>query len=218
MQQWQTVLFDLDGTLTDPGEGITNSVAHALRRMGYEVPEREALYKFIGPPLVDSFCRYYGMTPEQGVQAVACYREYFADRGLFENLVYPGIPELLAELKQQGKTVLVASSKPEFYVRKILDHFALSQYFDVIAGASMDQSKVEKSLIVAEALQRAGVQDHSTAVMVGDREFDVQGARTVGLPCIGVLFGYGSSAELTAAGALALAADVAQLRGLLLGQ
>lgn len=212
----QVVLFDLDGTLTDPGLGITNSVANALRCLGIPVPPRQELYKFIGPPLLDSFRTYYGMEEEQARRAVVHFREYFRDTGIFENTVYEGIPELLADLKAAGRTVVLATSKPEEFALRILEHFDLLRYFDTAAGATMGEARTDKAEVIAYALEKAGVTDRSAVVMVGDREHDVLGAAKNGLPCIGVLFGYGSRAELEAAGAAAIAADVAGLRDLLL--
>lgn len=212
----QVVLFDLDGTLTDPGLGITNSVATALRCLGIPAPPRQELYKFIGPPLLDSFRTYYGMEEEQARRAVVHFREYFRDTGIFENTVYEGIPELLADLKAAGRTVVLATSKPEEFALRILEHFDLLRYFDTAAGATMGEARTDKAEVIAYALEKAGVTDRSAVVMVGDREHDVLGAAKNGLPCIGVLFGYGSRAELEAAGAAAIAADVAGLRDLLL--
>lgn len=203
---YDCVLFDLDGTLTDPGEGITNSVAYALRQYGIEVPDRTALYKFIGPPLKDSFMEYYGFSAAQAEEAVAHYRDYFAPKGMLENRVYPGVPELLAAVRASGRRVLLATSKPEAFAVKILEHFGLAQYFDGTCGASMDSSRSSKAAVVAYALAQAGVTDPRRAVMVGDRLHDVEGAVANGLDCIGVLYGYGDAAELTAAGARYLAA------------
>lgn len=209
--QFETVLFDLDGTLTDPGLGITNSVMYALDRFGIHESDRTKLYTFIGPPLWDSFMRYYGMSREEADRAVDFYREYYADRGLFENAVYPGIPQMLEALKAQGKTLAVATSKPEGFSRQILDHFGLSSYFDRIAGASMDRSRSRKADVIRYALEGLPA-DLGTTVMVGDREHDVLGARELGLPCVGVLYGYGDRQELETAGALAIAATVEELK------
>ena len=137
---YDVILFDLDGTLTDPGEGITNSVAYALRKFGIEVPDRRALYKFIGPPLYESFMKYYGFDRAGGLAAVEAYREYYRDRGIWENRVYDGIPALLTELKAAGKTLVLGTSKPEEFAERILEHFALRQYFDFVAGSTMDSA------------------------------------------------------------------------------
>ena len=211
------VLFDLDGTLTDPGLGITNSVAHALAHFGITVTDRTRLYRFIGPPLMDSFMEYYGFTEEQAQTAVKVYREYFAERGWAENTVYEGIETLLAELTAAGKTLLVATSKPQVFAERILHHFGLARYFTHICGVALQAPRgYSKADVIREALAKAGVTDYSTAVMVGDRHHDIDGAKAVGLPSIGVLYGYGDRAEHEAAGADAIAESVDALRALLL--
>lgn len=199
MKKYDTVLFDLDGTLTDPGVGITKSVEYALNRYGISVEDRAILYPFIGPPLIDSFMKYYGFSKEQAVEAVEIYREYFRVTGLFENEVYPCVPELLDALKKAGKTLLVASSKPEEFVLTILKHFDLLPYFDFVGGASMDEVRSKKEDVLRYVLEQANVTDPATAIMVGDRKFDVQGAHAFGMDAIGVTYGYGSLEELTEA-------------------
>ena len=198
MKRYDTILFDLDGTLTDPGVGITKSVEYALNRYGITVNDRADLYPFIGPPLIDSFMEYYGFSKEQAVDAVEKYREYFRDKGLFENEVYPGVPKMLKELKKAGKTLLIASSKPEEFVLTILKHFDLLPYFDFVGGASMDEVRSKKEDVLRYVLQQAKV-DPSTAIMIGDRKFDVHGAHAFGMDAIGVSYGYGSLEELTEA-------------------
>lgn len=205
---YEYVLFDLDGTLTDPGIGITNSVAYALKRWNIEVQDRKTLYRFIGPPLQDSFQEYYGFSAEDAIRAVDVYREYFREKGLFENEVYPGVEEMLKSLKAQGKTLIVATSKPEVFAIRILKHFQLDGYFTVIAGATMDSSRSRKGDVIAYALKEAGVTDLSKAVMVGDREHDIIGAKQNGLDSIGVLFGYGDREEMEKAGATYIAPTV----------
>lgn len=214
---YRTILFDLDGTLTDPGQGITNSVAYALRGLGLPVPPRAELYRYIGPPLLQSFADQAGLDPAQARRALALYREYYAPTGILENEVYPGIPRLLAGLRAAGRQVVLATSKPEPYARQILAHFGLAGYFDQVAGATMDETRTDKAEVIAYALSLAGVARREEAVMVGDRDYDVAGAHRQGLGCIGVLFGYGSAEELRAAGADALAEDVPALERLLLG-
>lgn len=201
MKMYQTILFDLDGTLTDPGLGITNSVMYALKKWGIEVTDRSSLYRFIGPPLQDSFMQYYGFSREDAEKSVGYYREYFREKGLYENEVYPGAEEMLAALKASGKKLAVATSKPEEFAVRILKHFHLDGYFDVIAGATMDSSRSKKADVIAWCLEKLGVNDLSNVVMVGDREHDIIGAKTVGIDSIGVLVGYGSREELEAAGA-----------------
>ena len=211
------VLFDLDGTLTDPGLGITNSVAHALAHFGIAVTDRTQLYRFIGPPLMDSFMEYYGFTEEQAVEAVKVYREYFADRGWAENTVYEGMETLLAELTAAGKTLLVATSKPQIFAERILHHFGLARYFTHICGVALQAPRgYSKADVIREALDRAGVTDLNSAIMVGDRHHDIDGAKAVGLSSVGVLYGYGDRAEHEAAGADAIAESVDALRALLL--
>ena len=205
---YEYVLFDLDGTLTDPGLGITNSVAYALKRWNIEVQDRKALYRFIGPPLQDSFQEYYGFSAEDAMRAVDVYREYFREKGLFENEVYPGVEEMLKALKAQGKTLIVATSKPEVFAIRILKHFQLDGYFTVIAGATMDSSRSRKGDVIAYALKEAGVTDLSKAVMIGDRKHDIIGAKQNGLDSIGVLFGYGDREEMEKAGATYIAPTV----------
>ncbi len=210
---YQYVLFDLDGTLTDPGEGITNSVRYALGKWNIEVAERSELYKFIGPPLVESFKKYYGFSDEQSAEAVKYYREYFTSEGIFQNKVYDGIGDMLAMLKSRGKTVILATSKPEKFAVDILKHFNLFEYFDFISGATMDGKLCKKGDIIDRALAHFKITDKSLAVMVGDREQDVLGAKQVGIACVGVLFGYGDYEELTQSGADYIAANVRDIIG-----
>ena len=194
-------LFDLDGTLTDPGIGITNSVMHALEKFGIHVSDREVLYPFIGPPLTDSFRKYYGFTEDQALEAVEYYREYFRADGIFENKVYAGIPEMLAELKKRGATVALATSKPYEFSVQILEHFDLRQYFDFIGAATMDGRVSRKSDVIKNLIGGLGDIDTEEVLMIGDRDQDVEGAKANDLRCLGVLWGYGSREELLGAGA-----------------
>lgn len=197
---YDVILFDLDGTLTNPGVGITNSVAYALEHYGIKVEDRKSLYTFIGPPLSDSFMKYYGFTEEKSMEAIMVYREYFRDKGIFENEVYEGIPELLKKIKASGKATVLATSKPEEFAIRILEHFNLIQYFDVVAGASMDEKRNKKGDVIKYALEKSGLSSEK-AVMIGDREHDIIGARENDIPSIGVLYGYGSEEELINSGA-----------------
>lgn len=201
MKDYQYVLFDLDGTLTDPKEGITKSVAYALRHFEIEVEDLDSLCKFIGPPLKDSFMKYYGMNEENAEIAVEKYREYFAPCGLFQNKVYEGVENLLKTLRESGKTMILATSKPTVYARQILEHFHLDVYFSDLAGSELDGRRVKKGDVIAYALEMAGIKDTSTAVMVGDREHDIIGAKENGLDSIGVLYGYGCLEEFEKNGA-----------------
>ena len=199
-------LFDLDGTLTDPAIGITNSVMHALEKYNIRVKDRSELYPFIGPPLTDSFRKYFGFTEEQANQAVVYYREYFRDTGIFENKVYDGIPELLAELKKRGCKVALATSKPYEFAVRILKHFQLYDYFDFFGAATMDGRITKKADVIAELFRELDNADKSEMLMIGDRDQDIAGAKANGLRSAGVLWGYGSEEELTGAGADYLAA------------
>ena len=210
MERIKNVLFDLDGTLTDPAEGITNALMHAQRRLGMAVSPREALYVFIGPPLIETFMSEWGLTRVESEQALVYYREHFSTKGLFENVPYEGIGQALAELKRAGFRLFVATSKPEPLSLRILEHFDLLPYFEAVAGSTMDEQRTKKGEVIAYALQTFHL-DPAETVMVGDRKHDVIGARENGLPCLGVLYGYGSREELTEAGAAALAADVGEL-------
>ena len=194
-------LFDLDGTLTDPGVGITNSVMHALRKFGISVPDRSELYSFIGPPLGESFRKQYGFSEEQSRQAVDYYMEYFRAGGIFENTVYDGIPELLQALKRKGVTVALATSKPYEFAVQILQHFDLYQYFDYFGAADMDGTVSKKADVIARLLKQFGHVDPASILMIGDRAQDIAGAKANGLPSAGVLWGYGSREELQSAGA-----------------
>ena len=215
---WETILFDLDGTLTDPAEGITKAVEVALNHYGITVEDRSTLNKFIGPPLDESFPEFYGFDDEQVREATAVFRAYFSRQGWAENIPYPGIDKLLADLKAAGKKLIVATSKPEEFAVRIMEHFDLARYMDVIAGAPMDnQEGAKKASVIRDALRRCGVEDLSTAVMVGDRRHDVAGGHQVGLKVIGVLYGYGDRPEHEAAGADYVVEDVPALRALLLG-
>lgn len=194
------IFFDLDGTLTDPGEGITNSVAYALERFGIGNKDRSELYPYIGPPLIDSFEKFAGLSREDAVKALGIYREYFTEKGMFENKVYEGAEGALTALRSKGLTLVLATSKPEPYAKRILDHFSLSSYFDLVVGASMDEKLSKKEEVIALALEKCRV-SREKVLMVGDRDVDVLGAAANGISALGVLYGYGSKEELTQAGA-----------------
>lgn len=208
---YEAILFDLDGTLTDPAEGITNSVAHALAKRGITVEDKRTLNSFIGPPLTESFEKYYGMVHEEAIAAVEDYREYFKPKGIFENEVYEGIPEMLAELKEAGKRLIVATSKPEVFAKRILEHFSLDCFFDYIAGATLDGSRIKKSDVIKYALDMCGITDTDKCIMIGDRLHDVEGAKQCGMRSIGVLWGYGSRGELEESGADFIAKNVGDI-------
>ena len=214
MKNYDVVLFDLDGTVTDPGLGITNSAMYALKKYGIE-EKRENLFKFIGPPLHESFEKYYGFTREKAWEAVEVYREYFAPKGLYENEVYEGMEPLLKNLKRAGKKVLLATSKPEIFAVKILEHFGLAKYFDFIGGALLDRSRLNKADVIEYVFKTTGLPKEN-AIMVGDREHDIIGANAHKIDSVGVLYGYGSKEELTLSGATYIADNTAALSKILL--
>jgi phosphoglycolate phosphatase len=211
------LLFDLDGTLTDPFEGITRSVEYALNAFGIEVEDRRTLAPFIGPPLVESLTERYGFTMEDAVAAVAKYREYFAVKGLYENELFEGIPELLNDCRKAGYKISMATSKPTHYAKIIAEHFDIARYFDAIHGSSLDGSRITKSSVVAEAVREEGL-NPERALMIGDRRHDVEGAREHGIKTVGVLYGYGSREEHTAAGAAYIVKNLDELRELLIAE
>jgi len=214
--RWRAVLFDLDGTLTDPKLGITRSIQYALRKRGIVPPEADDLEAFIGPPLEQSFRERLGLDASAARRAVEDYREYFSQQGLYENEVYDGIPALLRELRDSGRRVVLATSKPLVYAERILEHFDLAKHFDLVVGSDLDGTRVEKSEIVATALAGVAGVLPERVVMVGDRMHDVQGARANGIDAIAVTYGYGTREELSAASPTSLAETVLELRVLLL--
>ncbi len=195
------VLFDLDGTLTDSREGIVNSIVYMLGYYQIAIKDRGELQPWLGPPLKESLMKYCGFTEKKALEGVAVYREYFDRQGIFENKVYPDMEEMLQRLRERGYQLLVATSKPETAAVRVLEHFKLAEYFTYIGGATLDDSRVRKGDVIRYVLESCGVEENAQAVMVGDREHDVQGAKENGLAVIGVLYGYGSQEELTKAGA-----------------
>ena len=208
----KAILFDLDGTLTDSAEGIINCAALALEHFGLPVPDREAMRVIVGPPLRASLMGY-GVKPEDVDEAMTVFRARYLTVGKFENRPYDGIREMLAALKAQGHRLYVATSKPEAQAVEILEHFDLRQYFDIVAGASLDESRATKADVIAYLKAQAGPMTQS--VMVGDTTFDITGAAAHGIPGIGVSWGYGSAEDMAAAGAIAIAHSPAELFDLL---
>ncbi len=209
------ILFDLDGTLTDPFMGITQSVQYALKHFDIDVKDLHQLSRFIGPPLKNSFQEYYDLTEEQSEEAIKKYRERFSDIGIFENEIYEGIKDLLEQLLEEGKTILMATSKPEAYARRIADFFDLTQYFTQICGSEFDGRRQDKSEVIEFLLQTQRINDKSEAIMVGDRKHDVIGAIKTEIESIGVAYGYGGNQELIESGATYVVGSVPQLRELL---
>ena len=205
------ILFDLDGTLTDPKAGITRSVQYALRKCGVEVEDADTLCPFIGPPLRESFKRFYGFDDIGAEDAVAKYREYFSDKGIYENAIYDGAEELLKKLKTVGKIIILATSKPTVYAEKILRHFNIHEYFTFVSGSELDGRRSIKSEVIRYALEQNNISDLSKVTMVGDREHDIIGAKEVGVASIGVLYGYGNYEELSKAKADSIVQNISEL-------
>ena len=204
----KTVLFDLDGTLTDSGEGIINSALPALEHFGLPIPSREEMRVFVGPPLHETFQRF-GVPADKTEEAIRVYRSRYIPTGMFENTPYPGIKELLETLKKENYTLYVATSKPEEMSVTILERFGLAPYFDRICGASIDSSRSTKDAVIAYLLAQRGAKEDM--VMVGDTKYDVLGAKAHGIPAIGVSWGYGSADEMEEAGAIGIADTMEQL-------
>lgn len=197
---YKAILFDLDGTLTESGEGITKSVQYALEKLGRPEEDLEKLKVFVGPPLMEQFMKYAGFDQETARRAVEYYRGRYSDVGIYENRLYPGVENMLRTLKGKGYRLAVASSKPEYFVKQILEYFHLTDCFEEIVGSEMNGSRTSKSEVIEETLSRLGMSgNRREAVMVGDREHDVIGAKTCGLDCVAVSYGYGSMDELNAA-------------------
>ena len=207
--RFDTIFFDLDGTITDSAPGILNSVEYALKKYGRLDYKREELNPFIGPPLIESFEKFIPCSHEDAVKCLGFYRERFADIGIFENAVYPGVVGMLEELKEKGMKIVLATAKPELFARKILTHFKIDGYFDFIHGATMDEQRNTKIAVIDWALGHSG--EVGNVIMVGDRENDISGAKANNLPSIGVLWGYGDIAELQAAGADYIVNDIKSL-------
>ena len=211
---YKAILFDLDGTLTDSGEGIINCAAMTLERFGLPVPSREEMRVFVGPPLTQTFAKF-GVPEEKVDEAVAIYRERYVPIGAYENSPYPGIRELLETLQAEGFRLYVATSKPEGMSVKILEHFDLKKYFNRICGAATDRSRNTKEAVISYLLEETGEKDN--LIMVGDTVYDVLGAKELGIPCIGVSWGYGEVQDMIDAGAVAIADSMDNLLSMLRG-
>ncbi|MGP1906883.1 HAD family hydrolase [Metabacillus sp. JX24] len=210
------LLFDLDGTLSDPGEGITKSVQYALLKMGIDETDLKKLEGFVGPPLQVSFAEHYSFSEQEVERAVSYYRERFKEKGMFENKVYDGIPELLSGLKQVGCKLAVATSKPSVFAEEILRFFQIDQFFDLVAGSSLDGTGASKTEIIHSVMNHFPGVKKEDMVMIGDRKHDIIGAVNTGIRSIGVTYGYGSKEELEEAQAGVIVSSVQELRGLLL--
>jgi len=208
----KAILFDLDGTLTDSGEGIINCAVMTLEHYGLPVPSREEMRVFVGPPLHDTFVKF-GVPEDKTDEAIAIYRSRYVPIGAYENTPYPGIRELLTQLQKDGYRLYVATSKPEGMSIKILEHFDLAKYFTKICGAATDRSRNTKEAVIAYLMEATGEKENM--IMVGDTIYDVLGAKALGIPCIGVAWGYGEVADMERSGAVSIAHSVQELLSLL---
>jgi len=204
MNNFKYILFDLDGTITDSGEGITKAVQYALKHFGIDVEDINELKKFVGPPLRDSYMRFYNLDEEKATEGIKVFREYYVEKGMFENLLYSGIVDVLKTLKKNNKELIIATSKPEVHAKKILEHFGIDKYFTIIAGADFEETRVKKGDVIRYALNNlqkllnnGESLDLSKVIMIGDREHDIIGAKENDIKSIGVLYGYGDVIELT---------------------
>ncbi|WP_152655582.1 HAD family hydrolase [Oceanobacillus sp. CFH 90083] len=196
MSKYKIILFDLDGTLSDPKEGITKSVQYALDKMGIEEPDLDKLECFIGPPLQDSFTEYYHFNEEKTQKAIQLYRERFKEKGMFENTLYPDTSGVLQFLKEQGFVLAVATSKPTVFAEQILEYFQISEYFDIIAGSNLDGTRSAKAEIIQYIIDNYSEYGLEEFIMIGDRKHDLIGANKTGIDSIGITYGYGSLEEL----------------------
>ena len=192
---FEYILFDLDGTVADSAEGVINSVYYALTHMGIDVPDKSKLIKFLGPPLTSSFKEFYGFNNEKIDRGIRLYREYYTDKGINEAHIYDGIAQLLKKLKDCGRKVILATSKPEIYAEKIIENFGAAEYFDLIAGSTLGQERNSKADVLRYAIEKTGISDLSKVIMIGDRKHDVLGANEVGIKCAYILYGYGNREE-----------------------
>jgi len=205
------IFIDLDGTIINSKIGITRAIEYTLGQWNIIVEDLESLTKFIGPPIKDTFIEDYNFSEEEASVATELYRKYFEENGFCEDEVYEGIEELLLRLKQANKKMIVATSKRETTARRIIEYFKLSKYFDDICGADLGEGRSKKEEVIRYAIEKNGIMDYSKVVMVGDRKYDIEGAKAVGIPSIGVLYGFGSREELIEAGANQIAVTVEDL-------
>ncbi len=211
MKQYEIIAFDLDGTLTNPERGLVSGFQYALEKIGVDYGDKNSLKQFIGPPLYEEWQRVYGISPEASARALSLFREYFSVYGWWDNELYTGIPQMLEKLKLRGKTIILATSKPEIFAKKILRLFEIDKYFDFIGGATTDKTRDKKHQVLAYALDAIGSPEKSKCILVGDRKYDAEGAAAVGIDSLGVLYGHGSRAEIENAGFTQIVETVSEI-------
>ena len=216
MKKYDIIAFDLDGTLSDPSHGLVASFIYAFKKMGVDYGAPESLKRFIGPPIYEAWQEEFGFTPEESSRALLIFREYYQVYGWWDNEIYDGVPEMLQKLKSAGKTIILATSKPEIFAKKILNRANLTQYFDFVGGAATDKTRDKKHEVLEYSLASVGVTDKSRAILVGDRIYDAEGARACGIDSLGVLYGHGSEEEIRAAGFTLTAKTVSDINKILI--
>ncbi len=208
MKKYDVIAFDLDGTLTNPERGLIASFEYAFKKMGIDYGERSALKRFIGPPIYEEWQREFGFTPEEASEALLIFREFFSVYGWWDNELYPGVPEMLSEIKKMGKKIILATSKPEIFAKKIVRLFDIEKYFDFVGGAATDKTRDKKHEVLKYSLDSIGVTDYTSVILVGDRVYDAEGARALGIDSMGVLYGHGSYEEINSSGFTLIAKNV----------
>ncbi len=216
MKHYEYIFFDMDGTVSESAPGIIDSIIYALNLLGIEETDREKLKDFVGPPLLESFPKYYGIEGEQLMETVRNFQVYFREKGIWGNEMYPDIPQVLKSLKENGRRIVLATSKPELFAKEIIDRYKIGEYFDFVAGSVMDETRTLKHEVIEYAIENMGISDRSSILMVGDRRFDVEGADKCGIDCMGVLYGYGTREELESAGAAYIAETVLDIARIIL--
>jgi len=216
LKKYDIIAFDLDGTLSDPSRGLISSFVYAFKKMGVDYGDPESLRRFIGPPIYEEWQKDPGFTPEESSRALLIFREYYQVYGWWDNELYQGVPEMLAELKSKGKKIILATSKPEVFAKKILRLFDIAKYFDFIGGAATDKTRDKKHEVLEYSLAAVGADEHSRAILVGDRIYDAEGARLVGIDSLGVMYGHGSREEVLSAGFTLTAEAVTDINKILI--
>ncbi len=215
MKKYSVIAFDLDGTLTNPERGLIASFEYAFKKMGVDYGERESLKRFIGPPIYEEWQKEFGFTPEESSKALLIFREFFSVYGWWDNELYEGIPEMLCALKAAGKKIILATSKPEVFAKKIVRLFGIEKYFDFIGGAATDKTRDRKHEVLKYSLDSIGVTDYSEVILIGDRLYDAEGAKMLGIDSMGVLYGHGSREEIESSGFNFIAKTVSEITEIL---